>query len=429
MDMRSGMLVAGIVLGFATAAAAQSTPSTMPADSWLVAPNTAMRAVAPTNGQFAGTWGTSGPASVIVAWGGAALDTQRSRLVLFGGGHSDYWGNEVYAFDIASLAWSRLTDPTVNPTLNNDVNWDGTPNSRHTYSGLAYIAHADRFFALGGSIAGNGFAATQNTWTFDFNSKTWSNMNPSPTPGGGLGENCSYDPATKKVWWCSAKTSFAGLWSYEYDTNTWTKQNSDNFYYFTSTVDTNRGVFVVVGNGEVFSYDLKNGNYTKNVWATTGGDSFIAQGNVGLDYDPTTDKIVGWRGGSPYILDPVTKAWTVGTSTGAPSQGMNGIYGRWRYVPSVNAFVVVTGIDDNVYFYKMSAGGGSPPPAPPPPVPPPPAPAPPNPAPSSGSSGGSHKTCGCGSVSGEVPWVALVLGAVVLYFSRRTRNETPEPHS
>ena len=35
---------------------AQATPASMPADSWMTAPNSKMRSVAPTNGQFAGTW-------------------------------------------------------------------------------------------------------------------------------------------------------------------------------------------------------------------------------------------------------------------------------------------------------------------------------------------------------------------------------------
>ena len=421
--MMSGILIAGLAL------AAQTTPATMPADSWLSAPDTRMDGVTPANGQFAGTWGVSGPSSVISAWGGGALDTRRGRLVLFGGGHGDYYGNEVYAFDIASLAWSRLTDPTVNPTLNNDVNWDGTPNSRHTYGGLAYIAHADRFFALGGSIAGNGFAATQNTWTFDFATETWTNRNPSPTPGGGLGENCSYDPATRKVWWGSAKNSFAGLWSYDYTANTWTKHNSDNFYYYTSAVDTKRGLFVVVGNGEIFSYDLKNGNYTKNVWATTGGSGFIGKSNAGFDYDPVTDRLVGWRGGSPYILDPDSKVWTVGTATGAPSEGINGIYGRWRYVPSVNAFVVVTAINTNVSFYKMSAGGGSPPPPAPPPPAPPPAPGPaPSPSPGASTSGSGdpdHHRCGCSTAfPGQGSWLAAAaaFALLVTFQGRRGRG-------
>jgi hypothetical protein len=382
----------------------------MPPDSWLTVPNSKMSAVTPANGQFAGTWGVDGPWAVIAAWCGGALDTQRNRLVLFGGGHSDYYGNEVYAFDIGTLAWSRLTDPTINPTLNQDINWDGTPNSRHTYNGLAYIAHADRFFALGGSVAGNGFGACQNTWTFDFVSKSWTNRMPGGTrPVTAYGDNCSYDPATKKVWWC--ENNSAGLFSYDYDTNTWTQHNSDSFYYYTSAIDTARGVLVIVGNGNVYAYDLKNANYNRQTWATTGGGALISQSNIGLDYDPVSDRIVGWAGGSPYLLDPATKAWTAGSATGAPSAGTNGIYGRWRYVPSVNAFVVVTDINDNVYFYKASAGGGSTP-APPSPTPPPPTPTPP---PSSPSTGGSahpsdnlaHR-CGCSSIGGlEEAWLAV----------------------
>src|SRR5215831_10640591 len=89
---------------------AQSDPGTMAPDTWLSVPNSHMSTVAPTNGQFAGTWGVGGPANVIAAWCGGALDTQRSRLILWGGGHADYYGNELYAFDIPTLKWSRLTD-------------------------------------------------------------------------------------------------------------------------------------------------------------------------------------------------------------------------------------------------------------------------------------------------------------------------------
>src|SRR5438309_11729433 len=66
---------------------AQSTPATMPSDSWLAVPNSHMRDVAPTNGQFAGTWGITGPPAVMNSWCGGALDSQRNRLVLWGGGH------------------------------------------------------------------------------------------------------------------------------------------------------------------------------------------------------------------------------------------------------------------------------------------------------------------------------------------------------
>jgi hypothetical protein len=412
--MMSGIWIAVLV------AAAQTTPSTMTPDSWLSMPNSHMRTVAPTNGQFAGTWAVGGPGMVLAAWGGGALDTQRSRLILWGGGHADYYGNELYSFDIPTLTWTRITDPFVNPVMDQEVNADGSPNSRHTYGGLAYIAHADRFFGQAGSLAGVGFAKCDKTWTYDFVAKKWSDRNPAATPGGGFGVNCSYDPATKKVWWGSG----AGLWSFDYTANTWTKHNSDNFYYHTSTIDTQRGIMVVVGNGAIFSYDLKNANYVKQTWATTGGDAFIAKGNVGFEYDPVLDKFVGWRGGSPYLLDPVAKTWTTGTATGAPSEGSNGVYGRWRYVPSVNAYVVVTGIDDNVYFYKASSGAGAPPPpAPVPPSAPPASPSSPSSGSSPGGSGSSdHQQCGCGTIQpggiGSILGAALA-GLALVAFRRR----------
>ena len=109
---------------------------------------------------------------------------------------------------------------------------------------------------------------------------------------------------------------------------------------------------VIVGNGKVYAYDLRSGNTALQTWTTVGGDAFIAKESPGLDYDPVADRIVGWHGGSPYSLDPARKVWTVGSSAGAPPDVEQGIYGRWRYVPAVDAFVVVTGIDHNVSFYK-----------------------------------------------------------------------------
>src|SRR3954449_5127276 len=55
--------------------------------------------------------GNTGPSAVIEAWSGGTYDSVRGPLVLWGGGHSDYAGNELYAFDIATLKWSRLWGP------------------------------------------------------------------------------------------------------------------------------------------------------------------------------------------------------------------------------------------------------------------------------------------------------------------------------
>ena len=44
---------------------------------------------------------------------GAAYDTVRDRLVVFGGGHADSADNALYVFDLNTLQWSRLNDPAL----------------------------------------------------------------------------------------------------------------------------------------------------------------------------------------------------------------------------------------------------------------------------------------------------------------------------
>jgi hypothetical protein len=62
-------------------------------------------------------------------------------------------------------------------------------------------------------------------------------------------------------------------------------------------------------------------------------------------------------------LNPETHEWKSYEHPGAPydtdkTKFVERIYGRWRYVPSVNAFITVTSVDADVYFYKLSSGTG-----------------------------------------------------------------------
>lgn len=353
------------VLGLASGASwAQSDPATMPPNSWLSVPNTKLRSVAPIEGQFPGTWGVIGPSGVVSAWSGAALDTRRSRLIVFGGGHADYGGNELYAFNVASLTWERLTDPTVSPAADDsDQNPDGTPQSRHSYGGLAYLAHADRFFALGGSVFSSGHAACTKPWTFDLAAKTWTrDANAAPfTPG----YDCSsaYDPVTHKLWFCEFTSgTWAVVHGYDFDTKAWsTLPIGTDRGYSCVALDSRRGLLVTISLvGVVTAYDVR-GNAPGQVW-TTSGDQAFQNGDAwegGFDYDPVSDKLVGWRRDKVYVLDPGTKVWTSYAPAGAPATTAAGIFGRWRYVPSVDAFILLTSTDDDVHFYKMPSTGAA----------------------------------------------------------------------
>jgi ferric-dicitrate binding protein FerR (iron transport regulator) len=336
---------ADVAAGQMAVASAAAAPVAMAPGTWHSLPNTTMESVAVDPAKVPAANGTSGPSAVIGAWSGGAFDARRGRLVLWGGGYSDYSGNELYAFSLASMSWERLTEPTPRPRLSEEENDDGTPNARATYNGLAYVSHADRLYAVGGARAGNGFGC-RIPWSFDFGSKTWSKR--SASGPGGLGGTASYDPATRKLWWGDG----SGMYSLDVDADRWTKHSADEFYYHTGTIDTKRGLWLVVGSGKVYAIDVRGGAPVRREWKTTGGDALVAKSNPGLDYDPVRDRVVAWGGGPVYSLDPETKTWTATDAPGAPSPTPNGIFGRWRYVAAVDAFIVVTAIDQNVHFFK-----------------------------------------------------------------------------
>ena len=157
-----------LLLACASVAAAQPVPAT---PGWHEIPKTVMRTVCPPNGFGGSTYEFSNECPAVTgAWNSAAFDTTRNRLVLWGGGHGDYLGNELYALELDTLSVRRLTDPALplaDMSCPEALANGRQPNSRHTYDGLAYIEHADRLFAFGGSRSPCGFMSN-GTWTFSF---------------------------------------------------------------------------------------------------------------------------------------------------------------------------------------------------------------------------------------------------------------------
>ncbi|MFI5380922.1 MAG: hypothetical protein ACHRHE_16610, partial [Tepidisphaerales bacterium] len=291
-------------------------------------------------------------------------DTKRDRLVVWGGGHADYHGNELYVFDVSKLVWQRLTDPFPNPVKDQEVNADGSPNSRHTYGGLAYLAHADRFFSLGGSLAGVGFAKCDRTWVYDFDARKWEDRQPGgQLPGGGFCLGCAYDPASGRLFFGS---EHRGLFAYDYEKNVWAKLDDQPVDGQGFAVDTKRKLLVGVGRGRITLYDIGRNNFKQQTIKAPGAEDIVNAGNAaGWDYDPVVDRMVGWASWAPgkvYALDVDAKKWEVEQPDGGPKvapSARNGVFGRWRYVASVNAFIAVSNANGNVFFYKHAAGKGS----------------------------------------------------------------------
>lgn len=347
----------------------------LPAGQWCEVPNSNMSSVAfnwPPGVTF--TENGVGVEGVMSLWSGGAYDSRRDRLVVWGGGHEGYAGNEIYAFDVNTLKWTRVTDPSIPVAYNSAYAPDGAPGSRHTYDSLEYIPTSDRFCSFvdgsdypSGSTSGKG---QLNAFNFDTNS--WERK--AVTPGGSsiadtIGVKSAFDPVANLVYVLGGPHGpFA---SYNPASNSWKIHVSFISwieYSATAAIDPKRRKMVVMGAGDQWVFDLQNPGAGHTALSSSGGATIINANGPGVDYDPVSDRIVAWSGGADvYVLNMDTLIWSrvspSASNTTVPTAAQSaGTFGRFRYVPSKNVFVAVNSINGNVYFYKLTDGALPPPP-------------------------------------------------------------------
>lgn len=338
---------------------------------WYEVPNSHLDSVDPCPSSDCSWSAVEGVDAVMNDWSGGAFDTFRDRLIVWGGGHGGYAGNELYVFSLSTLAWERVSEPSDPVTADADYAPDGAPTSRHTYNYVQYIpAPVDRFCSFGGAgFYQTGQTGTQHVDCFDFGTNTWETQKFADTLAQNLiGSISAVDPSTGKVW------QHGGLQSYLVDldpgASSWTA-HGDQFngtyvdYYKTADIDPGRKLMVAVGNGEVWTWDLSaSGDIPGVALTTTGGDEILSANSPGFVYDPEIDQFVAWNGGADvFTLDMQTSTWTkhspAAENTVVPSApNGNGTFGRFRYSPARNVFVVVNAVNENVYIYRLSPGGG-----------------------------------------------------------------------
>ena len=233
--------------------------------------------------------------NIIDSWGGGAFDTKRHRLIVWGGGHADYWGNEIYTFNVDTLKWQRINDPypakgykkiynygrtgvRINP-----INPDGTPDSRHTYDNLVYLPKQDRFWMTGGAIWPSA-AGTSHAAEFNFDTLKWKYKTGSPHWT--VGVSTAYDPVTGNIFeqWCD--------WVMEYNPveNTWTTRDSDSCIgnRMVGEIDPVNRKFVVLGGGRAVVYNITPSGWMSQKPLNAVGPGALVMKNAfypGLVYD------------------------------------------------------------------------------------------------------------------------------------------------
>jgi hypothetical protein len=334
---------------------ARSIPDAL---GWYEIPHTQLSAICPQNSSVLGN---TGCAAVISAWNSGIADTEKNQLIFFGGGHRDYYGNEVYALDLNQLSLKALTKPSAIANLEScpETYADGRPGARHTYNGLTYIATQRSLYLFGGAKSPCG-QMSDATWIFDLTTLEWTQKDPhhGDTPAAAPGAAADFDPSTGLVFMTDARAFF----SYDPLSNTYKRLNSyyGVDYHLNGVIDRDRRQFLLMGGtGQLWSIDLGPGSKyeLKDLsHAQHGCDALIHASYPGLAYDTVQKAVVGWAGGdTAYLFRSETATCTPVTYPGGPGAAQpNGTNGRFRYFPALGIFALVNDWKQSAYTLRLS---------------------------------------------------------------------------
>lgn len=143
-----------------------------------------------------------------------AYDTQADRVILFGGSEwdetmSDKALSDTWAYDFNTNTWQELEHS------------EGEYPAARFYHALVYNAGADRTILYGGS------AGLSETWSFDYSTSTWTELEPNQNPGMLTKHALAYGSAVDQIILFGGQVGSAfdytdQTWSFDLNSNTWT---------------------------------------------------------------------------------------------------------------------------------------------------------------------------------------------------------------
>lgn len=310
-------------------------------------------------------------------------------MYLFGGGHSDYGGNEVYRIQLnkETATCQRLIDPTpvaqvVNATNGIGYNLDGHPVARHTYSALAFDDIGNRMLSFGvrssyPNAQDANFCdafyptATGGTWSAR-GDQAWNGIGNPPMPT--FGSSVSFPPATCEVrttgdvyMFTVLNNTSAQLWKYTRATNALTRLAQDNgparnLAYDATALDTTRMRLINLGltafnniaANNLRYWDINTLQYVDPVLSGPAAAEFDANGFMStVVYVPSMDAVLRLQGLNSviYKMDCATFACTTLATTGTPpptptsgcfvAQSPAHMHKKFVYVPSLKGCVYI----------------------------------------------------------------------------------------
>ena len=355
----------------------------------------------------------------IIPWSGGAGDDNSQQLIVWGGGHTDYAGDEVSVLNLnGTPSWQAFTSPTYPVPYEWDGNdWEGlqpyfvrpvdggipqpgaTPASRHTYNSVQYVPYQNKLYSFGGAVANGGFLS-QEVWTLNMGTATWTLLGPPYSLSPGY-PTTAYNPNTGHILMHDKSWTFL---DFDPNTGNWTTLSSS--YTIddgtTAVVDPVNNLFVVVGAAgttDNLGYPNVPTTHTVQVFFLTPPYSMqnwndpscdLTYRSGGLAWDSALGLVVGYPGGGNQVYLLNTGGQAVVTPFGtvqpqkcldvpislnpSPVKGVDypqdpegsgndqnlGINGRFAYFPSLDTFAMVNDPTKNAWTMQLTGGSQAP---------------------------------------------------------------------
>ncbi len=261
---------------------------------------------------------------------GLVYDSDQRKIVLFGGFSANDRIGDTWIYDIAANTWTAVT-PQVSPPRRSDM-------------GIAYDAGARKVVIFGGY--GLGDRILGDTWVYDVEANTWTQMAPEIHPTARYGGIMVYDSYTEKVLLFGGHMEQDGrslgydneVWAYEYESDSWEKIPTTNKpparYWHDLSYDPERHRIILFGGSQGGGNDLEDTwiySCEDSSWSNViSAENPEARSQPSLAYDVSTGMTVVFGGADFKIQEEFlyyNDVWTLDAnnqwsrlSAGTPSE-------------------------------------------------------------------------------------------------------------
>jgi N-acetylneuraminic acid mutarotase len=237
---------------------------------------------------------------------GPAFDTGSGRLVIAGEGTTVTWAPK-------TGAWEELT--TTGPT--------GTLGAR-----TAYDIGSDRMILFGGlDIDAN--SVSDQTWAYDLDTNTWTEMDPAERPGAGNFHAMAYDAESDRIILFGGAdlndNPYTDTWAYDFEADTWERMAPDvsppGRYYHGMAYDAANDRVILFGGTDAWAQATFNDtwayDYNTDTWTEIDTPGPTVRAWHAMAYDEASQSVVVFGGGldrvattdETWVFDVTTDAW------------------------------------------------------------------------------------------------------------------------